>query len=224
MTHLLPDQTPVPPKTAEFGAVVNGGAIHAYPRIGNAIVTKRSVGRFDNNVYVVRCAQTNEALLVDAAADPDLLIEQIGDATLIGIAQTHGHPDHVGALARLVERFDVPVHAHTGDRYPVQTRSIDQGDELKVGTLTVRVLHTPGHTPGSVTFALEGRLLTGDALFPGGPGNTFGDTSAFKQAMSSVDRLMASFTDEMPLSPGHGHDSTIGHERPYVEIWRRRGW
>lgn len=221
---LMPDETPVPPKTPEFGAVATGGPIHAYPTIGNAEISKRSVGQFDNGVYVVRCTETNEAILVDAASDPDLLIEQIGDAKLIAIAETHGHPDHVGALGSLLKKYDVPVFAHPGDSYPVDTKAIDEGDEIKVGTLTLRVLHTPGHTPGSVCFALEGRLLSGDTLFPGGPGSTFGNEDDFDQIMLSVERLMHEFPDDLPFSPGHGHDSTIGRERPYVDIWRRRRW
>lgn len=221
---MKPGETPVPPKTAEFGHVVPGGPIHAYPRTGNALVTKRSVGQYDNGVYVVRCAQTNEAILVDAAAEPELLIEQIGDATLIAILETHGHHDHVQALDALVQRYDVPVYAHPGDTYPVPTRPLEDNDELKVGTLTVRALHTPGHTPGSMTFALEGRLLTGDTLFPGGPGSTFGSDEAFDEIMRSLDRLFAEFGEDLPFSPGHGHDSTLDRERIHVETWRARRW
>lgn len=219
-----PHETPVPPRTPEFGACTPGGPIHTYPTVGNALVSKRSVGDFDNGVYVVRCTQTNEALLVDAAAQPELLVEQIGDAKLIGIVETHGHHDHVQALAALVERYDVPVYAHPGDSYPVAIRPLSDNDELKVGTLRVRCLHTPGHTPGSMTFALEGRLLTGDTLFPGGPGATYGNDGAFDEIMRSLDRIFGEFPEDLPFSPGHGHDSTLDRERPHLETWRRRRW
>lgn len=217
-------ETPRPPATPEFGAVTPNGPIHHYPVVDGLQVSKRSVGDFDNDCYLVRCANTGRALLIDGAAEPDLLEEMIGDATLIGIAQTHGHWDHVRALEALVQRHQVPVQATSGDGYPVPALEIRDGDLLEVGDLRVQAWHRPGHTPGSTCFVVGGFLFSGDTLFPGGPGNTFGDQGAFEQIMVSLDLIFADLGDDMRICPGHGLDSTIGRERPHLETWRRRGW
>lgn len=217
-------ETPKPPVTAEYGACAPDGPIHDYPPRADAVLRKRSVGPYDNGTYLLRCAETGDALLIDGANRADLLIEMIGDASLVAIAQTHGHPDHVQALEALLERFDVPVLAHPGDWYPVPTKPLDDGDIITVGRLAVRALHTPGHTPGSTSFLLPGHLFSGDTLFPGGPGNTFGNARAFTQIMGSLDRLFAEIGDDVHVSPGHGSDTTIGWERGQVDLWRARGW
>jgi glyoxylase-like metal-dependent hydrolase (beta-lactamase superfamily II) len=97
------------------------------------------------------------------------------------------------------------------------------GEVLRLGGVEVRVLHTPGHTPGSTCYAVGGFLFSGDTLFPGGPGNTFGSADAFAQIMSSLDALFA-LPDETRVLPGHGIDTRIGLERPHVDAWRARGW
>jgi glyoxylase-like metal-dependent hydrolase (beta-lactamase superfamily II) len=215
------EETPHPPETAEFGHVVPGGPTHSYDAAEGLIVKKFSVGPYDNNVYVL--SSDGEALLVDGANDAERILAELDGFTVKGIVQTHGHFDHVQALGRLVDELGVPVHAHGGDRIPVPTEHIGEGDALEVGGVTVRALHTPGHTPGSVSFVAGPFLFSGDTLFPGGPGNTDGDPKRFAQVMTSLGRLFA-LPDETRVCPGHGLDSFIGRERPYVETWRRRGW
>lgn len=217
-------ETPRPPETAEFGHVVAGGSWHDYPLDGCAAVRKLSVGSFDNNVYVVRCSTTNEALIVDAAAEAGRIIDAVEGATVVAIAQTHEHPDHVQALREIAGTFGCPVYAHPDDHYEVETTPALDGMTIAVGGLTVEVLHTPGHTPGSISLRCNGTLFSGDALFPGGPGNTWGDPGRFATAIASVDRLMDVLPDATRIAPGHGLDSTIGRERPFVETWRARGW
>ena len=215
------DETPHPPETAEFGHVVPGGPTHEYEAADGFRVKKFSVGPYDNNVYVL--TSNGEALLVDGANDADRILAELEGLRVKGILQTHGHYDHVQALDRLVEELGVPVHAHGGDRIPVPTEHIGEGDTLEVGGVTVRALHTSGHTPGSVSFVAGPFLFSGDTLFPGGPGNTEGDPKRFAQVMTSLGRLFA-LPDETRVCPGHGLDSFIARERPYVETWRRRGW
>lgn len=214
--------TPRPPATAEFGHVRPDGPPHDYAVEGTAAIRKVSVGAYDNNVYIIRCTETNEALVIDGAADPDRIVHAVGNARVVGIAQTHGHPDHVGALRSLVQSWDIPVYANEGDAYRVPVAAMSDGDELTVGSLTVRALHTPGHTPGSLSFVCGSTLFSGDTLFPGGPGATQG-AERFAEVMASLDRLFA-LDDATRICPGHGLDSTIGRERPHVEIWRGRGW
>lgn len=220
-----PGETPHPPATPEFGHVTPGGATHAYEAVDDMEVRKFSVGPFDNNVYVVRCASTNEALIVDGAADATAILREVEGMHVLSIVQTHSHPDHVQALPELVSALEVPVYSHPNDaaRVPVPTKPLHGGETLHVGSVPVAVLHTPGHTPGGVCFLVQGHLFSGDTLFPGGPGRTT-TPAAFDQVIKSVDRLFTELPDETRVSPGHGLDTTIGRERPYVETWRARGW
>jgi glyoxylase-like metal-dependent hydrolase (beta-lactamase superfamily II) len=219
----MSQETPRPPATAEFGAVEPNGPVHAYETGPDFELFKRSVADFDNNCYLIRCRRTGESLLVDGSAEPGLLADMIGDSKLVGIVQTHGHWDHVRALEDLSSRYGVPIHAHPDDEYPVATVDLADGQPIEVGQVTVSTWHVPGHTPGSCNFLLEGFLTSGDTLFPGGPGNTFGSPEAFVQIMESLDRLFQ-LPDDTRICPGHGLDSTIGRERPFVEAWRERGW
>jgi glyoxylase-like metal-dependent hydrolase (beta-lactamase superfamily II) len=187
-------------------------------------VTKFSVGPFDNNVYVVRCEQTGQAVIIDGAADPDRILAEAKGAEVVGILQTHNHPDHVQALPSLVEHLRAPVYAHPSDapRMGVPTTSLGDGQTLRVGEVELDVLHTPGHTPGGLCFVARGHLFSGDTLFPAGPGRVTREES-FTTIMRSLDRLFE-LPDETRVSPGHGLDTTIGRERPYLGTWRARGW
>jgi glyoxylase-like metal-dependent hydrolase (beta-lactamase superfamily II) len=215
--------TPHPPATPEFGHVSPGGPAHEYPAHGNVHVVKFSVGAYDNNVYLL--SSSGEAIVVDGAAEPDRIIREISSRALsaLAVVETHNHPDHTAALPALVAALTAPVLAHAADRMPVPTESLEDGQRVRVGEAEVVVLHTPGHTPGSLSFLVEGFLFSGDTLFPGGPGNTEGSPAAFDEIMRSVDRLFQLPEDTL-VCPGHGLDTTIGRERPYLEVWRKRGW
>jgi glyoxylase-like metal-dependent hydrolase (beta-lactamase superfamily II) len=216
-------ETPHPPATAEFAAVTPGGTTHVYADAAGLQVKKFSVGSFDNNVYVI--SSNGVALIVDGADDADRILAEVADVTVKAILQTHGHPDHVQALTRLKGELDVPIYAHVRDArmLPVNSEDLGEADSIRIGDATVRVLHTPGHTPGSLCFVSEPFLFSGDTLFPGGPGNTDGDPKRFAQVMTSLGRLFA-LPDETRVCPGHGLDTFIGRERPFVEVWRARGW
>ena len=218
----MPSQeTPHPPATAEFGAVTSGGPAHAYPPAGGPGVKKFSVGPYDNNVYVL--SSDGEALIVDGANDADRILAEVEGMAVKAIVQTHGHFDHVQALEKLTAELNVPVYAHGGDRMPVPTQHLGEGDTLQVGSVSVRVMHTPGHTPGSLCFVAGPYFFSGDTLFPGGPGATDGDPTRFAQVMTSLGRLFA-LPDDIRVCPGHGLDTFVGRERPYLDTWRRRGW
>ncbi len=189
-------------------------------------ITKVVVGHMDNNVYVVRCRQTGEGLMVDAANEPDLLLDLCERLDVQRIVQTHGHRDHIQAVPALREAgYRVSVNEADAEMLPGSDDLLDDGDRLEVGELRVRALHTPGHTWGSMCFVVEGSpvVLSGDTLFPGGPGATRFAHSSFERIMQSVDRLME-LPDETRVLPGHGASTTIGEERPHVEEWRARGW
>jgi glyoxylase-like metal-dependent hydrolase (beta-lactamase superfamily II) len=220
-----PGETQHPPETAEFGYVYPGGPTHVYAGDDGVEIKKFSVGPFDNNVYVIRSVSTNDALIVDGAADADRIIGEVDGLNVLAVVETHGHPDHVQALPALVDKLGVRVLAHAGDarRMPVPTEQLRDGQTILVGDIDVHVLHTPGHTPGSVSLVARNHLFSGDTLFPAGPGGTDGNKERFREIMRSLDRLFE-LPDPVQICPGHGLDSTIGRERPYLEIWRARGW
>lgn len=199
---------------------------------GPVRIRKLSVEEMDNNVYVVSCTATGAALLVDAAARPDRLREALADVDPIAVVQTHGHWDHVRAWEDLRDDPGLPVWGHPGDAdmFPVAVdRELSHGDILAVGNLEVEVVHTPGHTPGAIQFLVHGserpHLFSGDSLFPGGPGNTWGDPERFAELLGHLeDRVFGRLPDDTWVYPGHGDDTTLGAERPSIPEWRERGW
>jgi glyoxylase-like metal-dependent hydrolase (beta-lactamase superfamily II) len=189
------------------------------------IVRKIEVGGMENNVYVLECPETHEALIVDGCFEPDTIVAAAEGTKVVGIVQTHGHADHVQALPALKEKLAVPVHAHPGDEYPVPVdNELKDGDAVGFGHREAAVIHTPGHTPGGVCFLVGMHLISGDTLFPGGPGNTRGDARAFAQIIESIESKLFTLPDDTRVYPGHGKDTTIGAERPHLQEWKDRGW
>jgi glyoxylase-like metal-dependent hydrolase (beta-lactamase superfamily II) len=202
------------------------GEVRWQKTVGRAAITKLSVGSMDNNVYVV--AFGDDVAVVDGGSNEGgFVIDQVGSGNFRAIFQTHNHGDHVVALKEVVDRTGAEVFAHPADELPVPAKPIDDGATLHP-ELSLTVLHTPGHTPGSVAFLLEEagerHLFAGDTLFPGGPGNTFGNAEAFATIMRSLDEKLFVLPDDTHVYPGHGDDTTIGAERPSLEEWRARGW
>lgn len=189
------------------------------------IVRKITVGNMDNNVYVLECPETHEAVIVDGCFEADTILAGAEGASVVAIVQTHGHMDHVQALPELKEKLGVPVMAHPGDDYPIEIdRELGDGDTIGFGRRSARVLHTPGHTPGGICLQLGGHLISGDTLFPGGPGNTWGDADAFARIIAAITDKLFVLPDETAVYPGHGKDTTIGAERPHLQEWKERGW
>jgi glyoxylase-like metal-dependent hydrolase (beta-lactamase superfamily II) len=189
------------------------------------IVRKIEVGPMENNTYVLECPETHDSVVVDGCFEPEKIIGAAEGTNVVAILQTHGHGDHVQALPDIQRALDVPVCAHPGDDYPVTVdRELADGDVIEFGNRRARVLHTPGHTPGGACFLVGGHLVSGDTLFPGGPGNTQGDPRRFGQIIDSVSNKLFVLPDETVVYPGHGADTTIGTERPHLQEWMDRGW
>jgi glyoxylase-like metal-dependent hydrolase (beta-lactamase superfamily II) len=191
-------------------------------------IHKVVVGPYDNNVFVVRCRETGDALLVDAANEHEQLLELCRSLGVRQVIETHGHWDHIQAVPQLRDAgYEVAVTAADAGMLPSYDLLLEDDAVLEVGRLRLRTIHTPGHTPGSMCFRIEGSpvLLSGDTLFPGGAGNTKTDLGDFDQIIESIDRrLYAVLDDDVIVMPGHGNDTTIGLERPHLEEWVERGW
>jgi glyoxylase-like metal-dependent hydrolase (beta-lactamase superfamily II) len=194
-------------------------------------VTKLAVGPMDNNAYLLRDLRTGDALLIDAAAEADRLIELIGDTPVVRIVTTHRHADHWQALAEVQAATGAAVVAHPIDaeEIPVTvTEPVEHGDTVRAGDVELAVIHLRGHTPGSIALrydaAAEPHLFTGDSLFPGGPGRTTSPAD-FTSLMNDLQqRVFDPLPDPTWVYPGHGNDTTLGAERPHIPEWRARGW
>ena len=192
-------------------------------------VHKLVVGPFDNNVFVIRCRDTGDAVLIDAANEHEQLLELCRRLDVRRVLETHGHWDHIQAVPALreagyevaVTAADAPMLKDVG--YDV---FLDDAEVIEVGNLRLHAIHNPGHTPGSISFHVEGTplLFTGDTLFPGGPGNTKFDGGAFGTIIESIDSRLFTFPANTVVLPGHGVDTTIGAERPHLQEWVERGW
>lgn len=195
-------------------------------------ITKLSVGPMDNNAYLLRCRHTGNQVLIDAANEPDRLLALIGADGLATVVTTHQHGDHWQALAEVVTATGARVVAHRLDAgaLPVKSETVEEGAQIPVGDLQLEVIHLVGHTPGSIALLYEDpagtpHLFTGDSLFPGGVGNTWGDPESFTSLINDVERkIFDRLPDETWFYPGHGKDSTLGAERPALPEWRARGW
>jgi len=201
-------------------------------------ITKLAVDeKMSNNCYLLRCKHTGDQVLVDAAAEPERLLPLVGDAGLTTVITTHQHWDHHRALGDVVAATGAEVVAGAPDAAAITeqtgvpvTRELRQGDTVAVGDCTLEVISIAGHTPGSVALLYDDpagppHLFTGDSLFPGGVGNTFGDEAAFVQLIDEVEtKVFQRLPDATWFYPGHGNDSTIGAERPHLAEWRARGW
>lgn len=190
------------------------------------LIRKIEVGTLGNNMYVVACAATGAAIIVDAAADPTRIIAETRDVSPIAIVTTHGHHDHVGAVDPVRQALGIPMYLNAADAEicPVSADRKLLAGTFPVGEMDVDVIFTPGHTPGSSSLGVGGALLTGDTLFPGGPGATRFPYSDFELIMTSIETKLMKWPDETIVMPGHGVDTTIGTERPRLAEWRSRGW
>lgn len=185
------------------------------------------VGPMDNNVFVVRCTETGDAVLIDAANEHERLLELCKALGVRRVIETHGHWDHIQAVPAVRDAgYDVGITAADSGMLDAYDDLLVDGEVVEVGRLRLRLVATPGHTPGSICFALEDTpiLFSGDTLFPGGPGNTTFEGGDFDAIVDSLDRRLFTRPADTLVLPGHGSWTTIGAERPHLQEWVDRGW
>lgn len=186
----------------------------------------------ENNVWLV--GDSHEVIVVDPAHDPDAVAIAVDGRKVLAVLLTHGHWDHVRATPAFVSRIPAPVYLHEADRFlwedatgsPDGFQPLEDGATFTVAGETIRAMHTPGHTPGSTSLRLDGlnAVLSGDTLFPGGPGATRWDYSDFQQVMRSLRERLFALPADTVVHPGHGESTTIGAEAPHVDEWEARSW
>jgi glyoxylase-like metal-dependent hydrolase (beta-lactamase superfamily II) len=186
------------------------------------------VGPMDNNVFVLRCRQTGDAALLDAANEHDLLLELCEGLGVRTVLETHGHWDHIQAVPAVRDAgYEVGVTAEDAAMLEAYDYLLEDESVIEIGRVKLHTIKTPGHTPGSICFQVEGSpvAFTGDTLFPGGPGATNFEGGDFDTIIQSLDRrLFAQLPAETLVLPGHGDDTTIGAESPSLDTWAARGW
>ncbi|WP_084076225.1 MBL fold metallo-hydrolase [Desulfacinum infernum] len=190
--------------------------------MGEMRVLRFVLGPYQVNAYGLVCRETGETLLIDA---PRGILAALEDVLPKAVVLTHGHGDHTEGLAELVHALAVPVFCHGEDapRVPVSgLKPLGDGDSLSVGSLTVRVLHTPGHTPGSLCLHSGNVLFSGDTLFPRGPGHT-DSPAAFRRILQSLEEKIFVLPVSTLVLPGHGPPTNVGMERDASRAFLARG-
>lgn len=187
-------------------------------------IDKLKLGPFDTNSYIITCHLTGDSVLVDAPAEAAEILKRLKKTNPKYILITHNHMDHLGALSELKSKLRIPIVVHPLDakRLPSPPEILlDEGDMVSFGNIRLRVLHTPGHTPGSLCFLTGKYLISGDTIFPGGPGKTKSPAD-LKQIIESITRKIFVLPDDTQIYPGHGNSTILRKEKVEFAIFSSR--
>ncbi|MBN1178244.1 MAG: MBL fold metallo-hydrolase [Anaerolineae bacterium] len=188
-------------------------------------LTTLRVGEYGTNCYLLTCPRTHRGLLVDPAADPDAVLEMCRRVYVTRIVLTHGHHDHYAlGLGRVQATIHAPMGMHPADAEAFGIHPdfpLEDGRILRVGHFPVKVVHIPGHTPGSIALHFDRRAIVGDAVFPGGPGHTQ-TAAALEQSLFSLQRTVFTWPNDTTFYPGHGDPGVVGDVRPAFQAFLAR--
>ena len=180
------------------------------------------VGPYGNNSYIVRPRDENApATVIDIPTGFEVVAEALGGRAAERVVVTHSHMDHVGGWDAMQATIDVPVLFGAEETDIDEARTFDRledGAEIAIGGATMRVIHTPGHTPGSICLLLGGVLFSGDTLFPGGPGASR-NNEVLQEEIASITSRLYSLPPETMVLPGHGPGTTIGESIAEYEVF-----
>jgi len=187
-------------------------------------IEKLELGPFGTNAYIVICRQTGDSVLIDAPADASTIMERLKGTNPRYILLTHNHMDHLGALSELRSKLNVPLAAHAADANSLPSLPemlLNDGDTVSFGNIKLEVLHTPGHTPGSLCFKAGQYLISGDTVFPGGPGKTGSPADLGRIIKSITDKIFV-LPDDTQIYPGHGDSTTLKKEKDEFAVFSSR--
>jgi len=187
-------------------------------------IDRLQLGAFGTNSYIIRCRVTGDSVLVDAPAEAAEILERLKATNPRYILMTHNHMDHIGALSELKSRLGISIAAHPLDAKNLPSPAdtlLGGGDTVSFGNIKLRVLHTPGHTPGSLCFLTGKYLISGDTIFPGGPGMTRSPAN-LKQIIESITSKIFVLPEDTQIYPGHGDSTILKKEKAEFEIFSSR--
>ena len=187
-------------------------------------IERLELGPFGTNAYILICRKTGDSVLIDAPDNAGAIMNRLAGSSPRYILMTHSHMDHVGALSELHSRLGMPVAAHAADarRLPLSPEILlDDGNAVSFGALELEVLHTPGHTLGSLCFRLGRYLMSGDTVFTGGPGRTV-SPAALRQIIESITGKIFVLPDDTQIYPGHGGSAVLKTEREEYAVFASR--
>lgn len=184
-------------------------------------IDRLQLGSFGTNTYILTCRKTDDSVLVDAPGEAGIILENLKGTNPKYILLTHSHWDHTGALTQLRSGLGIPLAAHAADAGQLSSAPeirLDGGDTVTFGNVRLEVLHTPGHTPGSLCFKTGDYLISGDTIFPGGPGKT--DRPAdFERIIESITNRIMTLDDSTRIFPGHGEATVLKKEREAFAVF-----
>jgi glyoxylase-like metal-dependent hydrolase (beta-lactamase superfamily II) len=188
---------------------------------GEVWIVKLALGPYDNNCYVLIDPETLQSAIVDAPAEPQKVLDAVRGTQVKYLLITHTHADHLAGFREIVEGTGARVGVHPAEAHRLPQRpdfSLNDNDTLLVGAVPLRVLHTPGHTPGSCCLITGRRLFTGDTLFPGGPGHS-SNAEDLQQELKSIAKKLLLLAPETAVYPGHGADTTIRQSQAEYRVF-----
>ena len=187
-------------------------------------VERLELGPFGTNAYIVICLKTLDSVLIDTPADASTIIDKLKGTNPKYILITHNHMDHLGAFSELRSNLKVPVATHASDTGNLPSSPdtlLNDGDTISLGNLKLEVLHTPGHTAGSLCFKVGRYLISGDTIFTAGPGKTRSPEN-FKQIVKSITEKIFVLPDDTQIYPGHGDSTVLKKEKDEFAVFSSR--
>jgi glyoxylase-like metal-dependent hydrolase (beta-lactamase superfamily II) len=187
-------------------------------------IDRLKLGPFDTNSYILTCPLTGDTVLVDVPEEASKILKALKETNPKYILITHNHMDHLGALTEIKSKLRIPIGAHRLDAKGLPLRPeilLEDGEKVSCGNTSLKVLHTPGHTPGSLCFLFGNRLIAGDTIFPGGPGKTRSPAD-LKLIIESISSKIFVLPDDTTIYPGHGDSTLLRKEKEEFAIFSSR--